>query len=413
MANEAAQEIVIKSLGSRGDGIAQGPDGPVYVPFTLPGERVRTTVKDERGELLEVLDESSERCAPICCHFGTCGGCSLQHLEPSHYLEWKRDQVRQAFYARGLNVEIDPVVPALSGTRRRAVFSVRRTRSSVLLGFSRRLSHEIVDVEECPILRQCIVDVLPRLRKMLGPLLSRKGQARLTILDTANGLDITIEGVREQSGPDFLMQMSQWADQLNLARLTVNGETLVTRHAPTLNFGGADVVPAPGSFVQATLEAENMLVWHILDACKGNARVTDLFSGSGTFTLPLARQCEVLAVEMDEEALGAIEYAVRNAQGLKPVKTLCRDIFREPLGADELAEFDAVVFDPPRAGARAQVAELAQSTVSKVVAVSCNPATLARDIRDLVDGGYRLQKVSPVDQFLFSEHVEVVAVLER
>lgn len=413
MANEGVQELLVESLGSRGDGVAQGVQGPVYVPFTLPGERVRAIVKDDRGELQEILDESPDRSAPVCRHFGTCGGCSLQHFQPEPYLAWKRDQVRQAFLARGLDVDIEPVVAAHTGTRRRAVFAARRTRSSVLLGFSRRLSHEIVDVEECPILRASIVDLLPRLRKMLALLLSRKGQARLTILDTSNGLDIAIEGAREVNGPDLLMQLSQWADQLSLVRLTVNGETLVTREAPSLDFSGADVVPPPGAFVQATVEAQDMMVQGVLRACKDATHVADLFSGSGTFTLPLARQSEVLAVEMDEVALGAIDNAVRNAHGLKPVNTLRRDLFREPLSADELAEFDAVVFDPPRAGARAQVAELVHSTVNKVVAVSCNPATLARDIRDLVDGGYELEKVSPVDQFLFSEHVEVVAVLER
>lgn len=413
MPNDKTQELIIESLGSRGDGIVQGPEGPVYVPFTLPGERVCTTVKGERGELLEVLEESSERCAPICRHFGTCGGCSLQHLQSEPYLEWKREQVRQAFTARGFEIEIEPVIPAQASTRRRSVLAARRTRSSVLLGYLRRSSHEIVDAEECPILRERIVGVLPRLREMLGPLLSRKGQARLTILDTANGLDIAIEGVREIAGPDLLMQMSQWTDELDLARLTVNGEILATRRPPALMFGGVEVVPEPAAFVQATQEAEDVLVRHILDACKGALRVADLFSGSGTFTLPLARQSEVLAVEVEQGALDAIGTAVRNAQGLKPVKTLSRDLFREPMSPDELAEFDAVIFDPPRAGASAQAMQLAQSTVNKIVAVSCNPATLARDVRILVDGGYQVLKVQPVDQFLYSAHVEVVAVMVR
>ena len=413
MPNDKTQELIIESLGSRGDGIVQGPEGPVYVPFTLPGERVCTTVKGERGELLEVLEESSERCAPICRHFGTCGGCSLQHLQSEPYLEWKREQVRQAFTARGFEIEIEPVIPAQASTRRRSVLAARRTRSSVLLGYLRRSSHEIVDAEECPILRERIVGVLPHLREMLGPLLSRKGQARLTILDTANGLDIAIEGVREIAGPDLLMQMSQWTDELDLARLTVNGEILATRRPPALMFSGVEVVPEPAAFVQATQEAEDVLVRHILDACKGALRVADLFSGSGTFTLPLARQSEVLAVEVERGALGAIGTAVRNAQGLKPVKTLSRDLFREPMSPDELAEFDAVIFDPPRAGASAQAMQLAQSTVNKIVAVSCNPATLARDVRILVDGGYQVLKVQPVDQFLYSAHVEVVAVMVR
>jgi 23S rRNA (uracil1939-C5)-methyltransferase len=407
------RELVIEMLGSRGDGIVQGNDGPIYIPFTLPGERVRAKVQGERGELQEILEASELRCEPICKHFGACGGCSLQHLEPHAYLDWKCEQVRQAFHSRGLDVPVEPVIPAQTGTRRRAVLSARRPRKTVLLGFSMRLSHQIIDMQECPVLRSRIVDVLPGLRDMLRVLLTRKGDARITILDTGNGLDISIEGVREVSSPDLLMKMSEYSERFDLARLTINGEVLATRHAPVLDFGAVLTAPAPGAFVQATAEAEEVLVSHVLAACNDALRVADLFSGSGTFTLPLAQSCEVLAVEMDEDALSAIDQAVRQAQGLKPVRTLCRDLIREPLVGTELEEFDAVVFDPPRAGARAQVEELAQSTVRNVIAVSCNPATLARDIRILIDGGYQLKQVTPVDQFLFSEHIEVVALLDR
>ncbi len=413
MTSELTSELVIETLGSRGDGIFQGDEGPVYIPFTLPGERVLANVDGERGELVEILDASEERCEPVCRHYGTCGGCSLQHLKSTAYLEWKREQVRQAFLSRGLDVPVEPVIPAQTGTRRRAVLAARRTRNSVLLGFSKRLTHKIVDMQECPVMRSRIVKVLPDLREMLGVLLTRKGEARVTILDTGNGLDVCIEGVREMSGPDLLMQMSEMSERLDLARLTIDGEVLATRRSPILKFGGVYAVPSPGAFVQASAEAEEVLISHVLSACKDASRVADLFSGSGTFALPLARHSEVMAVEMDEDALGAIKNAVRQAQGLKPVRTACRDLFREPLTVKELEEFDAVVFDPPRAGARAQAEELAQSTVAHVVAVSCNPATLARDIRILIDGGYRLSQVTPVDQFLFSEHIEAVAELER
>jgi len=413
MAHEMTRELVIESLGSRGDGVARCDEGPVYVPFTLPGERVRVSLQGERGELLAILEESEERCEPLCRHYGTCGGCSLQHLESPAYLEWKRDQVRQAFLSRGLDVPVEPVSPAQTGTRRRAVLTARKTRKDILLGFSKRLTHQIIDMQECPVLRSRIVKALPALREMLGALLSRKGEARVTVLDTGNGLDICIEGVRQVSDPDHLMQMAELCERLDLARLTIEGEVLATRRTPVVKFGNVTAVPSPGAFVQASAEAEEVLVRHVLAACDGASRVADLFSGSGTFALPLALQSEVLAVEMEEDALGTIEKAVRQAQGLKPVRTLCRDLFREPLGARELEDFGAVVFDPPRAGARAQAVELANSTVPRIIAVSCNPATLARDIRILIDGGYRLSRVKPVDQFLFSEHIEVVAVLER
>ena len=205
-------------LGSRGDGVAQCDGGPVYVPFTLPGERVRAKIQDGRGEMLELIEASKERREPLCRHFGTCGGCSLQHLNIPAYLEWKREQVRGAFLSRGLDVPIEPVIPATTGTRRRAVLAARRTRSGVLLGFSRRLSHQIVDMRECPVLRSRIVKALPDLREMLGVLLTRKGEARITILETLNGLDVSIVGAREVSGPDLLMSLAELSEHLDLAR---------------------------------------------------------------------------------------------------------------------------------------------------------------------------------------------------
>lgn len=407
------RELVIETLGSRGDGVVRGDEGPVHIPFTLPGERVRVRLQDGRGEVLELLEASEERCEPLCRHYGACGGCSLQHMKIPAYLAWKREQVRQAFLSRGLDVPVEPVSPARTGTRRRAVLAARRTRTGVLLGFSKRLSHQIVDMQECPVLRSQIVEALPDLREMLGGLLTRKGKARVTVLDSGSGVDVCIEGVREVRDPDVLMRLAALSERLDLARLTIAGEVLATRRPPILEFGGVPAVPPPGAFVQASAGAEKVLVSHVLKACRDASRVADLFSGSGTFALPLALRCEVLAVEMDQDALGAIENAVRQAHGLKPVETLCRDLFHEPLPPEELNAFDAVVFDPPRAGARAQARELARSTVRHVIAVSCSPATLARDIRILIDGGYRLSHISPVDQFLFSEHIEVVAVLER
>jgi len=406
-------EIVIGRLGSRGDGVACYGGKSVYIPFTLAGERVRVSLEDGRGDVLEILDASPDRCKPVCRHYGLCGGCSLQHLKSASYLEWKHEQVRQALLSRDVEAPVESVIPAQTGTRRRAVLSARRTRNGVLLGFSKRFTHKIVNMQECPVLRDRIVKILPDLREMMGVLLTRKGEARVTILDTDNGLDVSIEGVREVGTPDLLMSLAEFSASLDLARLTVAGEVLAARRSPVLKFGGVYAVPSPGAFVQATAGAEEVLVNHVLAACKDAVRVADLFSGSGTFTLPLARRSEVLAVEMEAEALETIENAVRQAKGLKPVKMMRRDLFRDPLDARELEEFDAVVFDPPRAGARSQAMEIANSTVPHVIAVSCNPATLARDVRILMDGGYKLLLVAPVDQFLFTEHSEVVAVLER
>lgn len=407
-------DLTIQDLGAQGDGVATGREGPVYVPFTLQGERVRAEPDGEgRARLVEVLAPSPDRREPVCRHFGACGGCALQHMRPPAYLAWKQDQVTQAFAQRGLEAPVAEVVAVPEGARRRAVFAARRTRAGVLFGFRQRFSHAIVDIAECPVLHPAIVAAVPGLRELTKPLLSRRGEARLTVLDTGTGLDVAIENVRDADEPSVFAALSRLAESLDLARLTVNGETALQRRQPALSFGGVSVVPPPGAFVQATVEAEQAMAARVLSGVAGAARIADLFAGLGTFALPLARQAEVLAADLDAGLLDALAAAARTARGLRPLRTLPRDLFHEPLSAKELAGFDAVVFDPPRAGARTQAEALAASAVPKVVAVSCNPATLARDARILVDGGYRLVSVEPIDQFLYSPHIEVVAVFER
>ncbi|MGE0612077.1 MAG: class I SAM-dependent RNA methyltransferase [Hyphomicrobiales bacterium] len=406
-------ELVIASLGAQGDGQAIVDGGTVYVPFTLPGERVEARVEGDRGQLVQVLGPGPDRVSPACRHFGECGGCALQHMGTAAYLEWKRGQVVRAFAARGLSPEVAPAMPAAPGTRRRAVLTGRRQDSGVALGYHRRHGSELADVAECPVLRPAIVAVLPALRNLLGLLLSGKGEARVTVLETATGLDILIAGVPEPRDHRTRAAVAAQASGAGIARLTVGGELLSQLHAPRLYFGETAAVPPPGAFVQAVAEAEAALVARVLAACKGARQVADLFCGAGTFTLPLARGAQVTAVEMDKDLLDALEAASASGKGLRRIRTERRDLFREPLSLRELSRFDAVVFDPPRAGAKAQAQMLARSRVPVVVAVSCNPATLARDARILVDGGYRLGPVEPVDQFLWSPHVEAVAVFTK
>jgi 23S rRNA (uracil1939-C5)-methyltransferase len=406
-------EVEIDRLGAQGDGVAEGPDGPLFVPFALPGERVRVAVGGDgkHAALLEVLEPNPDRAEPICPHFGVCGGCALQHLEEDAYLSWKRELVVQALRSRGLAAEVEPVKPVPLGSRRRAAFALGRTPQGLVLGYRRARSHDLIDIDTCPILSPAIVSRLPKLKAVLGPLLGGKREARVSVTETDTGLDIVVEGVRPQEAA--LAELASEAATLGVARVTVGGESLLPGAPPAVRFGASQVKLPPGAFLQASPDAERTMVELVRDGVGRAKRIADLFAGLGTFTLALAGDAAVDAFEADETALAALAEAARHTPKLKPLRAVARDLFRTPLGPAELAAYDAVVFDPPRAGAAAQAEQLAKSKVKSLVAVSCNPGTLARDLRLLVDGGYRLTRVVPVDQFLFSAHVEVVAHLER
>ncbi len=401
-------EVDIVRLGAQGDGIAETPGGPLYVPFALPGERVRSS----GGGLPQLLSPpSGDRRDPICRHFGTCGGCVAQHMGEDLYARWKRGIVVEAFRQRRLEPEVAALVSVSAASRRRAVFTAKRAGSKIVLGYHRRRSHDLFDLEECPVLRPEIVAQLAALRAVAG--LGRSREVRLTVLATRAGLDVAIEAERDAFDPKSNAQIARIAAEHRLARVAVNGEIVLERAAPSLALGGTDAVPPPGAFVQAAVEAEAVMAALVAAAASKGKRVADLFCGVGTFTFPLARRARVLAIDGDKAAVAALSAAARRVQGLKPIETKVRDLFQTPLSASELDGLDAVIFDPPRAGAAAQAEQLARSRVPVVAAVSCNPATLARDARILVDGGYRLCAVTPIDQFLFSAHVEAVAVFER
>lgn len=411
MGDTAALDIA--RLGAQGDGIAETPSGQVFVPYVLPGERVQAQVKGERGRLVAVLDASPKRIAPVCRHFTHCGGCALQHLEREAYLAWKRESVTAAFAARGIEAQVSHVVSVGLGARRRATFSARRSGRGVVLGFYEAKGHEIVDLHECPVTASAIVRALPGLKRLIEPFTAQKVPLRLTVTLAANGLDVAIEDVPGELGPDARERLAHEAAACKLARVTLAGDTLYQSTVPAVRFGEANVVLPPRAFLQAAPAAESEMVRLVVSALGGARRIADLFSGLGTFTFPLAKGAPVLAVDGDKQAIGALQSAAKRTPGLKPIETKVRDLFREPLSPKELESFDAVVLDPPRAGAAAQAAALVGSRVVTIAAVSCNPATLARDARILIDGGFKLERVTPVDQFLYSPHVEAVAVLRR
>ena len=412
MASEVL-EVEISRLGSGGDGVAELAGAPVYVPFTLPGERAVITLEpgSDRGSLLDVVTPSPDRVAPVCPYFGACGGCALQHMERGAYLAWKREQVAAALKARGLSVEIEPARPVPLGSRRRAALALGRDKDGAVLGYRRARSHDLIDVSTCPVLIPSISNSLAKLKQALAPLLGGKREARVTVTETESGLDVLVAGARPN--PAAIGTFAAQAGALGVARLTADGESIALGGTPEVDLSGAKVKLPPGAFLQASREAEAELVKLMLEGTEGAKRVADLFAGLGTFSLALARTSAVDAYEADDAALASLAEAARRTPRLKPVKTLVRDLFRAPLGAKELDPYDAVVFDPPRAGAVAQAEALAKSRVPRLVAVSCNPGTLARDLRILVDGGYRITRVVPVDQFLFSPHIEVVAHLVR
>ena len=406
-------EVRIERLGAQGDGVAEGPDGPLFVPFTLPGELVKVEAKsgDGHAEPLAILEPSPERVAPVCQYFGTCGGCALQHMEAHAYLAWKRELVVAALASRGLEAPVEQVRAVPLASRRRAAFALGRTAKGIAFGYRAARSHAIVDIAACPVLSPAIAGRLPKLKSALAPLLGGKREARITVTEAEQGLDVVVEGIRP-SPALFARAGDGGAKFRGCPHHARRGEPGASRHA-----NGRAVrrrgEPAAGAFLQASRESEAVLAGLVKEGVGRAKRVADLFAGIGTFTFALAASAEIDAFEEDEEAIAALAGAARATPKLKPVRTHARDLFRVPLTSRELARYDAVVLDPPRAGAKAQAEALAGSKVPKVVMVSCNPGTCARDLRILVDGGYRIARVVPVDQFLFSPHVELVAVLER
>lgn len=404
--------LTIARLGHLGDGIAETAAGPVFVPFTLPGEVVEGEIDGDRLAAPKVVTPSALRVKAPCPHFRTCGGCALQHAADGFVAEWKAGIVAGALKGQGLEARVLPTLTSGASTRRRATLAGRRTKKGALVGFHARASDLVVAVPDCRLLTPALMAAMPGLEELVKLAASRKGEVALAVTATEAGLDVDVSDAKEIT-PQDRMALGPLATAHRFARITWNGEVAIQREPPLVHVGRIAVNPPAGSFLQATAEAEAALTAFVLDAVRGAAKVADLFCGLGTFTLPLAEDAEVLGVEADRPALEALDRARRGATGLKAVTTEARDLFRRPLLPSELARFDAVVLDPPRAGAEAQVRELAASSVPKIAYVSCNPVTFARDARVLVAGGYRLEKVQPVDQFRWSPHVELAACFTR
>ncbi|WP_375174082.1 class I SAM-dependent RNA methyltransferase [Pseudooceanicola sp.] len=402
-------EFRIERLGHHGDGIAPGP---LYAPMTLPGEVVEGLVEGDRLTDLRILTPSSDRVSAPCRHFKSCGGCRVQHASDDFVAEWKAGIVREALRAQGLDADIAGIETSQPRSRRRAGLSARRTKKGALAGFHGRASGTIVEVPECQLLHPDLMAALPVAAELAQVGGSRKGELAVLATLSESGLDIAVS--RGKLADRALeTDLAQAAEALDLARLAWDGEVIAMRRPPYQQFGPARVVPPPGAFLQATREGEAALLSAVEEITGGAGRIVDLFAGSGTFSLPLALRAEILAVEGDKAMIAALDRGWREAQGVKQVTAIARDLFRNPLLPDELRGFDAAVIDPPRAGAQAQIAELARSGVPVIAHVSCNPVSFARDAAQLVAAGYVMSPVTVVDQFRWSPHVELVAGFRR
>ena len=411
-----AVEVTIESVGGEGDGIASGP---VYAPFTLPAERVRLAPGGERREIEEILSVSAERVTPPCPHFGICGGCALQHWDHAPYLAWKVDRLRRTLGRERLETEFLPAFAALPGTRRRLALHARQgSRTAARLGFKGRKSWDVVEIEVCPIADPALQDALPALRALAAPLFEHpKSAPTLHVTVTATGIDVDITGVERKSGgglsADARMRLAEIAAKGDFARVTLDGEPAYLARQPIVRIGPATVALPAGAFMQAVPAAEAAMAAMAVEAAAGADKIADLYCGVGTFAFRLAQVAPVLAADSSGPAIHALNAAVASAPGLKGIVGEHRDLARRPVLAVELKRIDTVLFDPPRAGAAEQSAEIAASKVSRAIAVSCNPATFARDARILVDGGFTLDRLMPVDQFLWSPHIELVGVFSR
>ena len=401
----------VERLGRRGDGVALGDAGRALAALTLPGEEIEGEAVGERIVAPRIVTPSPDRVRPVCVHYRACGGCSLMHASDGFTTAWKRQLVEAALAARGLPAPVEAVHVSPPRSRRRAVLSGRRTKKGALVGFHARASDVIVDLAECHVMRPEITAALPLLRRITVAGASRSGELSMTVIHGPAGLDLTVTGGKPMD-PALFQTLAALAEEGDLARLTWDGQS-ITRRPPALPMGRARVVPPPGGFLQATLEGEAALVSAVRDFTTSATRIVDLFSGCGTFSLPLAETATVHAVEGLAAPLAALDAGWRSTPGLNRVTTQNRDLARRPLLADELDGFDAIVIDPPRAGAEAQAREIAASTVGKVAFVACDPVTFSRDARLLADGGFTLRRLSVVDQFRWSPHVEIVADFAR
>lgn len=401
-----SEPVPIIRLAARGDGVTA--DGRFVIGAAV-GDHVR--FEGERA----VIIPGPGHVVPPCRHVPDCGGCQLQHITDAAYASFVADRIVRALGHAGVTVgEVHATALSPPKSRRRASLRALKRGGKLTLGFNAEASHRIVDLEQCEVLLPELFALVAPLKVLLKAAIAEGQGAGVTLTASDTGTDLLLANVAAEKLPQ-IERLTDFALAHDLARLSVEGahgvETIAMARQPVITMGSVPVPLPPAPFLQATREGEAALVAAVQASAAGAGRLADLFCGLGTFALPLSASARVLAADAAGPAVEALSAAARSHG--RPLQTAHRDLFRRPLTPEELAPFDAIVFDPPRAGAEAQAAMLARSKVPIVVAVSCNPSTFARDAAKLVEGGYRLEQLWPVAQFRWSTHVELVGLFRR
>jgi 23S rRNA (uracil1939-C5)-methyltransferase len=393
---------VIK-LAARGDGVT---DDGRHVALTAPGDMV---------DIAANIIPGPHHIDPPCRHFPKCGGCQLQHIDDQSYADFIVERIASALTAQKLDVpDIRPPHLSPPRTRRRASLRAERVGRRIVLGFNEAVSHYIVDIRECHILLPELFALVDPLRALLGTMLAPRKTANVHLTWTDQGADVAIDGVSIE-GLAAHEALTEFAQQHRLARLAIDeGYGSEPRWEPepvTTTLDGVAVgLPIKG-FLQATADGAEALTAAVREAVGEAALVADLFSGTGTFAIPISAKARVLAAEGARDPALALRLAAnRSGRGIAVEH---RDLFRRPLSEAELSKFQAVILDPPRAGAKEQAPALARADIARIAYVSCNPATFARDARTLAEGGWRIDWIKPVGQFRWSTHVELAAAFSR
>lgn len=391
--------VTIEKMGQHGDGVAMAEGRHLHLPKVLPSE----VVEVEDGKVTEVISASPDRIEPFCSKFENCGGCTLQHWREEPYAQWKRSLLERALEVRGLNTAIEPLIDAHGEGRRRVSLHVRQQAGQWVAGFMEQKSHKLCALETCPVLELALRET-PLIAASFGPVL---GNCDVAITAAENGLDVSVKAERN-AVPRRIEPLKELFNRWKLLRLAVNGDELIAASQPFVTMGKVRVQLPVQSFLQATRAGEEALARLTKEGLGKCKRVADLFCGVGPFTLQLAETTAVHGFDSDKNAIAQLNNSVRHTQGLKPVAAEVRDLFRAPLVVSELNGFDGIVLDPPRSGAEAQVRQIAKSQVKRVAYVACDVQTFARDAAILAEGGYKLEKVYPVDQFKWTAHLEMV-----
>lgn len=417
-------EVTIYAIGAKGDGLGKDDAGhDYYVPYSAEGDVLKVRITGKREEnftatILDIITPGPGRTEAPCPYYTQCGGCNLQHIDKETYTKWQSQKVGHTLQRSQISHNLDAPVLIEAGHRRRASFAVMKKGKKIVFGFNAKNSHRIEEIDACLLLTEQLNDLIGPLRDLLPRIMKREGRGDIIINYPNQSADI----VFALPGPLELrihQELVGFAEKHDIARLSwqENGkgeaELVAQRRAVTTTFGKATVELPAGPFLQPSKDGENALVEFALSALNEEKKILDLYAGCGSFTFALAQKGVVHAVESHAPALKALELSAGRAGLGGRITTEVRDLDRQPLMDKELAKYDAVLFDPPRAGAREQARCLADSDIPLIIAISCNPATFGRDAATLREGGYRIERVLPVDQFTWSDHVEVAAILRK